>query len=155
VQGFPDTRTGPATKQADDMDMKGKDQPTDRLGDAEPALKSPDATQKTAEPGAPQTLSGVDFVVTEEAKKEWIGKSVYSSDGADLGDVADLKTGPDNKLTEFYADIGGFLGLGTTRVIVGSDKIQEVKDDRIVLNLKKADAQGLPRHDEAKPSETK
>ena len=43
-----------------------------------------------------------------------------------------------------YVDMGGFLGLGATRKNIASYQIQDVKNDRIVLKLSEAAAEGLP-----------
>ena len=51
------------------------------------------------------------------------------------------KSGTSSKI---YFDMGGFLGLGSTRKSVTSDQIQDVKNDRVVLSLSEADAQKLP-----------
>ncbi len=133
VKGLPGNKSG-ASQSASE---KAAAPSTDRMGGAEPAENPAQASTKSG--------SGGDFIVTEASKKEWIGKSVYSSDGKNLGEVADLKTGPDNKLTNLEADIGGFLGFGATRVSIGADKIKDLKTDRIVLSVNEADTHDLPR----------
>ncbi len=71
----------------------------------------------------------------------WIGRPVYSSDGKHLGEVSGIAG------DQVYIDIGGFLGLGETRVLVDHDRIHEVTDDRIKLNLSEAETNGLPAAD--------
>jgi sporulation protein YlmC with PRC-barrel domain len=176
VQGPPDTRTGPSTKDAD-KESTFKIPPSDgassgEMGTENTATPSQDSSGVKGLPGnksgssatrtdrletkpamgeqIPSTAqlgalaqNGADYFVTQDQKKEWIGKPVYSSDGENLGEIADVETGTDNKVTEIQADIGGFLGFGETRVSVGADKIQELKNDRIVLKLKEAEANDL------------
>ena len=107
-----------------------------------PPMKATDPGQKGAE-STTQTFANA--TLTDDQAKEWIGRSVYSSDGQELGEIAELKRGPDYKVTELYLDIGGFLGLGETRVRATSDKIQEIREDRVILNLTEADAKSLPQ----------
>lgn len=116
--------------------------PTKRVGESVPPMKSTDKGQ-SAETGT-QTPGGVPFTVTEDDAKNWIGRAVYSSDGKKVGEIANLKRNPDNKVTELYADLGGFLGIGATHALISSDQIQEVKADGVVLKLTKAEAENLP-----------
>jgi hypothetical protein len=48
---------------------------------------------------------------------------------------------------ELYADIGGFLGIGATRVIVQEPKFS-FGDNEVVLSMSKEETQRLPRVDE-------
>ncbi len=41
---------------------------------------------------------------------------VYSSDGTNLGEVAAFARDSSGNITEMHADVGGFLGMGETRV---------------------------------------
>ena len=68
----------------------------------------------------------------------WIGRAVYSADGKHLGEMAAIAS------DQVYADIGGFLGIGETRVLLSDDSIHAVTDDRIVLKLTEAEAKSLP-----------
>jgi hypothetical protein len=83
-------------------------------------------------------------VATSLAFEQWIGRSVESSDGKDLGQVSGLNEDDQN---EFYVDLGGFLALGETRVRISSDEVHQIKDDRIVLRLTEAEARNLPPAD--------
>jgi hypothetical protein len=117
--------------------------PTNRVDQAVPPMKSTDAP--TADIGS--KTAGA-FVPNEQ----WIGRPVYSSDGKDLGKVTSLNKEGDK--SGFYADIGGFLGFGSTRTMIRSDQIKEVQNDRIVLNMTEAEADKLPAADDKKPAET-
>jgi hypothetical protein len=79
------------------------------------------------------------------ADQTWIGRAVHSSDGKYLGDVAALN---EDDQHEFYVDLGGFLALGETRIIViSSDQLLQVDGDRIVLRLTELQARSLPMPD--------
>lgn len=114
--------------------------PTGRVGDVVPPLKSTDKPSL----GAGTTTEGAAFTASEE----WIGRSVFSSDGKELGKVASFE-----KDGAIFVDLGGFLGLGATRTRIASDKIQSVTEDRIVLALSEGEAKNLPAAEEEKPIE--
>ena len=106
--------------------------PTNRVGEAVPPMKATDP--HSADTGAKP--------VTFVADETWVGRSIYSSDGKDLGKIAAVKkTGT---ASDIFFDTGGFLGLGATRKHLTSDQVQDVRIDRIVLRLSESDAQKLP-----------
>jgi hypothetical protein len=72
----------------------------------------------------------------------WIGRAVYSSDDKNVGEISSVSG------DQVYADIGGFLGIGETRVLLTPDKIASVKNDRIVLKLTENEAKNLPPVDD-------
>ena len=99
----------------------------------------------------PEGRAGIDVDVDVGAKattpsKAWVGRDVYSSDGEDLGEVAAISD------DQIYVDMGGFLGLGETRVLLDDDQIESVKDDRIILKLTEEEAQNLPAAGDIKPA---
>lgn len=116
--------------------------PTGRLGDVVPPMKSTDQPSL----GAGTTSTGAAFTANEQ----WIGRSVFSSDGKELGKVASI-----DKDGAIFIDLGGFLGLGATRTSIGSEKIQSVTEDRIMLSLTEGEAKNLPTADTAQPAEPK
>ena len=71
----------------------------------------------------------------------WVGRAVYSSDGKHLGEIAAIA--PD----QVYVDMGGFLGIGETRVLVSDSDLGTVEPDRIVLKMTEAQAKNLPSTD--------
>ena len=77
--------------------------------------------------------------------KNWMGRPVYSSDNKKVGEIIEIKRGPDDKVTEAYIDTGTFLGIGGTRYRVTSDQIQEVKPDGLVLTLKESEVKSVPQ----------
>jgi hypothetical protein len=103
---------------------------------AAPSTPSAAPTTGTSTAGAP--------TMTEEQAKSWIDKAVYSSDDKNLGDVAAIKRDPSGKVTEVHADIGGFLGIGSSRVrLMPSDF--KLQGDRMVLNVTAEQAKSLPK----------
>jgi hypothetical protein len=135
--------------------------PTNRVGEAVPEMKAPDGADSNATATAPgntpstadapstdtatsQPAGAAPLMVTDADLSKWVGRSVYSSDGKDLGEIAALKREPDGKVDEIHADIGGFLGFGETRVRFAADQIKEAKDDRLVVTLTEAEVNNLP-----------
>lgn len=83
------------------------------------------------------------MTLTEDQAKIWIGKAVYSSDNKNLGEVAGFERDSSGKVLEMHADIGGFLGIGETRVRVLPTQFKMI-NDRIVLSVNGSDAKSLP-----------
>ncbi|NJO35929.1 MAG: PRC-barrel domain containing protein [Rhodospirillales bacterium] len=100
------------------------------------------STQSGTQPAAQNAASAI--TLTEAQAKEWVDKAVYSSDGKELGEVAEFKRSSDNKVTELHADIGGFLGMGETRVKLMPSEFK-LQGDRVVLNITEEQAKALPK----------
>ena len=83
-------------------------------------------------------------MLTEEQAKALIDATVLSSDNENLGEVAAIQRDSDGKVTELHADIGGFLGIGETRVRVMPSQFTVV-DDKIQLSLTAEQAKALPK----------
>lgn len=83
------------------------------------------------------------LMMTEEQARVWIDRPVYSSDGNNIGTVTAITRGTDNTVTEMHADIGGFLGIGKTRVRLAPAQFT-LRDDRVVLSVTAEQAKTLP-----------
>lgn len=99
-------------------------------------------TQTGTQPAAQTAAASI--TLTEEQAKEWVDKAVYSSDGKEIGEVYEFKRSADNKVTELHADIGGFLGMGETRVKLTPSEFK-LQGDRVVLNITEEQAKALPK----------
>jgi hypothetical protein len=102
-----------------------------------PAQTAPGVTPPAA-PAAP-TLS-----LTDDQVKAWIDKAVYSSDAKKIGEIAAFARDGTGKVTEMHADIGGFLGMGETRVRLMPAQFT-MGADRVVLNVTAEQAKSLPK----------
>lgn len=105
---------------------------------AAPSSRSDTAVAPSVSPSSDQT------VLTEDQVKGWINKVVYSSDNKNLGEVAALARDSSGKVTELHADIGGFLGIGETRVRVMPSDFT-LANDRVILKLTAEQAKSLPK----------
>jgi hypothetical protein len=97
---------------------------------------------KTPNAAVEAPAGGVDVNVDLATKltptDAWVGRPVYSSDGEHVGEVSVIAG------NHIYADIGGFLGLGETRVMLAPDQIARVDDERIDLTITQQQANNLP-----------
>lgn len=83
-------------------------------------------------------------VLTDAQANAWINKTVYSSDAKNVGEVSAVQRGASRKVTELHADIGGFLGLGETRVRIMPAQFK-LEGDRIILNMTAEQVRALPK----------
>lgn len=107
-----------------------------------PAPKASPSPAPAAMPSATTASSAP--TLTDEQAKTWVGKTVYSSDQKNLGEVVSFQRDSAGKVTEMQADIGGFLGFGETRVRVPADQIK-LDGEKVVLNLNQEQVKALPK----------
>jgi sporulation protein YlmC with PRC-barrel domain len=105
---------------------------------ASPSTSTPAATDPSS-----STMSDTGPMMTDADAKAWVNKTVYSSDGKNVGEVSEVIRDNSGHVTELHADIGGFLGLGETRVRVAPDAFK-LASDRVILNLPADQAKSLP-----------
>jgi hypothetical protein len=99
--------------------------------------------QPTTPPAAVAKPATTALMLTADEAKAWIGKAVYSSDNTKIGEVAAFARGTDNTVNEMHADIGGFMGMGETRIKLMPAQFK-LQDDRVMLNQTAAQAKLLP-----------
>lgn len=110
------------------------------------ALPATAQTTPAQAPSPPIVAAPADasLKLTADQAKTWIDKTVYSSDNKKIGEVAAFARGADNTVTEMHADIGGFLGLGETRVKLVPAQFK-LQGDRVVLSVTADQAKNLPK----------
>jgi hypothetical protein len=113
-----------------------------------PSTTPPAKTETTpATPTAPSTRPApVQHApsMTEAEAKELIDANVVSSDEKNVGEVAAIQRDSSGKVTELHADIGGFLGLGETRVRIMPSQFT-VSNKQIMLTLNAEQVSALPK----------
>ena len=82
--------------------------------------------------------------MTESEALAWVKKPVYSSDNKNIGDVTAVDRDASGNVTGLQADIGGFLGMGSTRVRINPSDYA-LGSDRVTLRITSAQAKELPR----------
>jgi hypothetical protein len=75
-----------------------------------------------------------------EPRRPLIGMPVYTSDGRQLGEV--IQVGRQNDQPALRAEIGSFLGLGSTTVIIPTNMFQQ-RGNRIELSMTAAEVREL------------
>lgn len=108
------------------------------------AFAFPALAQDVKSPPAAAVQAVAPLKLTEDQTKSWVDKQVYSSDDKKIGEIAAFARGTDNTVTEMHIDIGGFLGMGETRVKLMPAQFK-LQSDRAVLNLTAAQAKDLPK----------
>jgi PRC-barrel domain len=103
-----------------------------------PAVKQPQAATPQSMPDAQKVT------LTDQQAKGWVDKKVYSSDDKKLGEIAAFARDPAGNITELHADVGGFLGLGETRVRVMPAQFRFM-GDHVMLLLTAEQAKALPK----------
>lgn len=108
--------------------------------------KAPVAPSVTTAPAAGVTTApkAVGMTLTAQEALAWVDKPVYSRDGKKLGEVVAFLRSTDNTVNEMHADIGGFLGIGETRVKLAPAQFK-LQVDRVVLDVTAAQAKDLPK----------
>jgi ribosomal 30S subunit maturation factor RimM len=82
--------------------------------------------------------------MTEAEAKALIDANVISSDKKNVGEVAAIQRDGSGKVTELHADVGGFLGIGETRVRLMPSQFT-VSNKQIVLTLTADQVRALPK----------
>jgi hypothetical protein len=118
--------------------------PTAPPAPRDPAMNAPTTTTPATPSVTPPSTMGDIKTLSEDQAKAWIDKPVYSMDGKNVGEVATLVRDSSGKVTGLHADIGGFLGMGETRVRVMPDKFMH-GTDRVNLSLSQEELKAMPK----------
>jgi len=120
--------------------------PTSTMSDQAPVPQMKSDAQETDNKsglGAAQQ-DAISSLNAQETMK-WLDKPVYSSDGKKIGEVAAFqRDAATNKVIGMHADIGGFLGIGQTRVKLTPAQFK-LQGDRVVLDLTAEQTNDLPK----------
>lgn len=117
-----------------------------------PTPSEPSVTAPTTPPATPTptptpgagTATGDEHTMTDAEAQTWVDKAVYSSDDSNVGSIAAVERDASGKVTSLQADIGGFLGIGTTRVKIMPSQFK-LSEDRVVLDLTAEQVKQLPK----------
>ena len=81
---------------------------------------------------------------------DYIGKAVYDSTGANIGEVNDLILSENGQINAVILGVGGFLGMGEKNVAVSIPSVQMVQDGnamRLVVEATKQQLEAAPSYD--------
>lgn len=120
-------------------------QTTSPTAPATPPAKTETApTTPMAPTTRPATPVQVAPTMTEAEAKELIDANVISSDKKNVGEVAAIQRDSSGKVIELHADVGGFLGMGETRVRLMPSQFT-VSNKEINLTLTSEQVSALPK----------
>jgi hypothetical protein len=114
------------------------------------ATPAPSTIEKPSMPMTPSTTMSPSMtdmkplVLTDAEAKAWVDKVVVSSDGTRIGEVAAFARDASGKVTEMHADIGGFLGIGETRIRLMPAQFKIV-GEQVVLTVTAEQAKTMPK----------
>lgn len=108
-----------------------------------PAVTAPPAA--TAPSVQPMTPAEKAPMLTEAQAKALIDATVLSSDDKNVGEVAAIQRDSSGKVSELHIDIGGFLGIGQTRVRVMPSEFTVTTDNKVKLMLTSEQTKQLPK----------
>ncbi len=110
---------------------------------AEPSA-TPEETAPMSNPADSAAVAPMEKTYAYSEAKDWEGKRLYSVEGNDIGEISAVAEGPDGNVKEFHADIGGFLGIGETQVVVEPSQLSLI-DDKLTISLTEKEAKELPK----------
>lgn len=126
---------------------------------AQPEAQAPEAQAPEAqapEQQAPEQQAEaqpLDGQIVEQAEgtyaaSELIGQSVMTADGEQMGKIADLLVGEDNRIAGAIIGIGGFLGFGEKRIAVEIDRLARApgpeRGEQLALNYTRDQLEQAP-----------
>jgi hypothetical protein len=109
-----------------------------------PAGPAPSVAEKKMAPPVSASTTPEVITLTDAQAKAWIDRAIYSSDGKNVGEVVAFSRNGSGKVTEMQADVGGFFGLGQTRVRLLASQFK-LTDDRVVLSITAEQVKTLPK----------
>lgn len=101
------------------------------------ALAAQPVPAQQTEPSRPEQSKPPAPAEQQQVDKDMIGMPVFSSDGQRIGEVTEVGELPGGHKA-IRAEIGQFLGLGSTPVVIASDMFEK-KADRIELAITAAE----------------
>ena len=99
----------------------------------------PDAPSATVQKSPTSTMT-----LTEAEAKGWAGKAIYSSDNTKIGTVGSFQRDTSGTVTGLNADIGSFLGIGGTSVLLKPEQFT-LNGDRVNVSMTADQAKSLPK----------
>jgi hypothetical protein len=104
-----------------------------------PVSPPPSSSPSTATHDATNSLK-----MTDAEAKGWEKKPVYSSDNKHLGDVVAITRDSSGKVLGIQADVGGFLGIGASHVVLKPEQFS-LNGDRVDLKMTADQSKSLPK----------
>lgn len=106
---------------------------------AAPAAPAATTMPSTTAPAAINVIVPEGYTVVSDwtvvTMDELKGADVHGPEGKKIGNVEDAELGADGKISGIVADIGGFLGIGSHRALIGNDHaaIYKHSDGKVIV----------------------
>lgn len=178
VDGGSGTEGGDAASGNDTSDLPGEDTGDDanEAGDDDAAVGEGDATETPSADGDPAprsgdadteaSIRGMDEAGTHRSylsnaesgsasfpagysAEDFLDRDIVNPQGEELGEVVDLIVDQNNEVSMVVADIGGFLGLGESRVAIDIDDVTLAEGSGgLVVTMDQSELEALPTYEE-------
>jgi sporulation protein YlmC with PRC-barrel domain len=118
---YPDNRSAEADANATGQ-MAAEDQTAEKVENGTSAVET--AEQKTEQTMGIDRLAMTPVMTDELSADNLIGRTVYSANDENIGEVGDVLLTSDNKVEGFVLDVGGFLGMGEKPVAISPENLE-------------------------------
>ncbi len=122
-----------------------------KVGGTASTSNNADTTASTSPAGAPMFVPPNSFANGKVmSANDFIGKTVYSKDGNNIGEVNDLIVADNGGVQAVILGVGGFLGIGEKDVAVSMNSINMTQDGnsvRLVVDGTKEQFNAAPSYD--------
>lgn len=126
--------------------------------------QSPPTAPRTAPPVTTEAIQGVGSFITRQEAGQWRvedleEKSIYTPDGANIGEIEDVLVDQNGRLIAYIIDVGGFLGINEKRIAVapGALEFQQPSANqagrdgvRVIMRIGRAELEQAPAFKAAK-----
>ncbi len=161
VPGEDPTNTGDDDSEADDDDSAVGDGDATETpstdGDPQPHSGNTDSTAVIR--GMDESATHRSYMANAESgtatfpagysAEDFLDRDIVNAQGEELGEVVDLIVDQNNEVSMVVADIGGFLGLGESRVAIDIDDITLAEGSGgLVVSMDQSELEALPTYEE-------
>ena len=122
---YPEDRTAEADAKATGQ-MAAEDQTAEKVENGTSAVET--AEQKTEQTMGIDRTAMTPVMADELSADNLMGRTVYSTNDENIGEVGDVLLTSDNKVEGFVLDVGGFLGMGEKQVAISPENLEIMAD---------------------------
>ncbi|MCC0035516.1 MAG: PRC-barrel domain-containing protein [Hoeflea sp.] len=122
---YPDNRSAEADANATGQ-MAAEDKTAEKVENGTSAVET--AEQKTEQTMGIDRSAMTPVMSDELSADNLIGRTVYSGNDENIGEVGDVLLTSDNKVEGFVLDVGGFLGIGEKQVAISPENLKIMAD---------------------------
>ncbi len=147
------------TEAGDDQNLGDGDATETPSADGDPAPRSGEADTEASVRGMDEAGTHRSYLANDEcgsatfpagySAEDFLDRDIVNAQGEELGEVVDLIVDQNNEVSMVVADIGGFLGLGESRVAIDIDDITVAEGSGgLVVSMEQSELEALPTYEE-------